>query len=63
LLARQLLERDGEEKGHVVIDYDVPLKTGDKLWAKALNWPRAFFVKPISPCKADEQPRENFWSC
>jgi hypothetical protein len=57
-LTQRLLERDGEEKGHVLIDYDVPLKTGTKLKAKALNWPRAFFVNAVSPCKPNEQPRE-----
>jgi hypothetical protein len=40
-----------------MIDYPVPLKDGRKLLLKAVNWPRAFSVKGMSPCEGNEKPR------
>ena len=57
------LERGGETKAHIMLDYDVPLKAGGSVKAKVLNWPKAFFVQRTSPCGPGEQPREKLLEC
>jgi hypothetical protein len=34
---------------HVLVDYAVPLKNGQNLWTKAVNWPKAFYVEGLAP--------------
>jgi hypothetical protein len=63
LYIQRWLERGGETKAHIMLDYDVPLKTGGSVKAKALNWPTAFFVQRTSPCGPGEQPREKLLEC
>lgn len=54
LVIQRLLEHDEKTKGHVMLDYEVPLKTGRIIKAKAVNWPKVFFVPSISPCPSIE---------
>jgi hypothetical protein len=34
---------------HVLIDYPVPLKDGKRFTMKAINWPKAFYVRGLRP--------------
>jgi hypothetical protein len=40
-----------------MVDYPVPLKDRSVLSLKAVNWPKAFFVRGMTPCAAGEEPR------
>jgi hypothetical protein len=58
LIIQRWLEHNSRTRKHVMLDYDVPLKVGGKLYAKVVNWPKVFFVKSISPCDSDNEARE-----
>ncbi len=58
LIIQRWLEHERVVKGYVMIDYDIPLKGGSTVRAKAVNWPKIFFVKPYTPCSPKERPRE-----
>ena len=57
LAIQRWLERGNVTREHVMLDYDVPLK-GARVRAKAVNWPKAFFVPSISPCDRETEPKE-----
>jgi len=54
------LEKESTTKEHLMLDYKVPLKGGETIYVKAINWPKVFFLKSITPCKKDEEPKEKF---
>ena len=58
LVIQRWLERNDKSKGHVMLDYDVPLKRGAILRTKAVNWPKVFFIESISPCEGETEPKE-----
>jgi hypothetical protein len=41
----------------VLIDYSVPMKDGKVIRLKAINWPKAFWVKGLRPVKPGESAR------
>jgi hypothetical protein len=57
IIIQQLLEHDSVERKYIILDYEVPLKGGNFIKTKAINWPKVFFVSNISPCYK-EKPRE-----
>jgi hypothetical protein len=58
LVIQRWLEHNEKSKGHVMLDYDVPLKQGAIVRTKAVNWPKVFFVDSISPCEGATKPKE-----
>lgn len=58
IVIQRWLERDSTTKGHLMLDYDVPLTDDKSIRVKAVNWPKVFFVNSLTPCTADEEPRE-----
>jgi hypothetical protein len=44
-----LLESSGRKIDHVLVDYDVPLRDKTTVRAKALNWPKGFYMKNLRP--------------
>jgi hypothetical protein len=54
LVIQRLLEHNERTKRNVMLNYEVPLKTGKTIKAKAVNWPKVFFVPSLSPCSSDE---------
>ncbi len=58
LIIQRNLERSDEAKESVLLDYDVPLRRGMTVRAKAVNWPKVFFVNSITPCTDGSKPRE-----
>jgi hypothetical protein len=50
LMIERTLEQNGKPKDSVLLDYDVPLRRGLPVRAKAVNWPKVFFVNSITPC-------------
>ena len=60
LVIDRWLEHDHCTKGNVMLDYHVPLKDGSTVRAKAVNWPKVFFVNSIRPCVCGDDAREKF---
>ena len=58
LLIQHKIEHEDSAKENVYIDYDVPVKGGLVVRAKAVNWPKVFFVNIITPCTDGTKPRE-----
>lgn len=56
----QLMERRGDAWGHLLTRYDIPLtdKSTRSLWA--VNWPKVFWVKNLTPCDRNQTQRECF---
>lgn len=48
-LIQSLTEQDGENIERLMVDYLVPFKDGRSLPLKAINWPKAFFVRGMRP--------------
>jgi hypothetical protein len=46
---QSLIERKGDNLEHILVDYDVPLKNKTSVNVKAVNWPKAFYVKGLRP--------------
>jgi hypothetical protein len=57
LFIQSLIEQSSGDIERLLVDYDVPLKNQQTCRLKAVNWPKAFFVKGMTPCSADEKPR------
>lgn len=57
LLIQSLTEQGRGEIGRLMVDYPVPLKDGSVLSLKSVNWPKAFFVRGMTPCVAGEKQR------
>jgi hypothetical protein len=49
--------KEVDELEAVLIDYAVPLKDGSSTSLKAVNWPKAFAVKNLTPCVGGEDRR------
>jgi len=51
MFIQSLIEKSAEAKlGHVLVDYDVPLKKEvGKGSLKAVNWPKGFYVGGLRP--------------
>lgn len=58
IIIQQLLEHGSVRRKYIMLDYDMPLKDGETIKVKAINWPKVFFVPNISPCRDSEKPRE-----
>ena len=48
VITRRWLERDCVTRGHLMLDYDVPLKDGKSVRVKTVNWPKVFFVATLT---------------
>jgi hypothetical protein len=57
LIIRSLLEQGHIDIDHLMIDYSVPIKDGPAIILKAVNWPKAFFVRGMTPCVGGDVPR------
>ena len=57
LFIQSLLEQNSGDIERLLVDYDVPLKNQEPRRLKAVNWPKAFFVKGMTPCADGEKPR------
>ncbi len=44
-----LLEASSSKLGHILVEHDVPLKGRSPVKLKAVNWPKAFYVKGLRP--------------
>lgn len=58
MIIQRLLESSLISKSYLIVNYDVPIKGGIKVKAKAVNWPKVFFIDSITPCSSEEKPRE-----
>ena len=59
---QSLLERATRDLEHVVVDYPVPLKSGNVLNVKAVNWPKGFYVQGLRPEGHGERTRAKLLS-
>jgi hypothetical protein len=59
-LVVQSLLRGSKDLDRLLVDYPVPLKERPSLVLKAVNWPKAFYVKGLRPLKKGEDPRAKF---
>lgn len=58
LIIEGWIEEAGEHRNSFIIDWDVPLLSGQTLRTKVVNWPRVFLL-PHSPlCPPEETPRQ-----
>jgi hypothetical protein len=57
LLIQSLIEQSQNDIGHLMVDYPVPIKDRPAITLKAVNWPKAFFVRGMTPCAAGENQR------
>jgi hypothetical protein len=57
LVVQALLEQKGGDIERVLVNYNVPFKNGTALMLKAVNWPKAFFVKGLRPGGDQENAR------
>jgi hypothetical protein len=49
MVIQGLIERHGGDIERVLVDYDVPFKDRPTMKLKAVNWPKAFFVRGLRP--------------
>jgi hypothetical protein len=56
-LVVQALLRGSKDLDHLLVDYPVPLRDRPSLVLKAVNWPKAFYVRGLRPVKEGEDPR------
>jgi hypothetical protein len=59
VLIDHLLESEDDKRTEVVVDYQIPLKNKSKPTLKAVNWPKGYFVKGVSPCEPEQSRRAN----
>jgi len=59
-LVIQGLLKGRKDLDHLLVDYIVPLKNHPSLALKAVNWPKAFYVKGLRPVKEGENARAKF---
>jgi hypothetical protein len=57
MVVQSMLEQSDNDLGRLLVDYDVPLKDRTPLRLKAVNWPKGFVVKGVTPVADDESPR------
>ena len=58
MVIQRWLEKHSKTKSHLMVNYDVPLKNGETICVKAVNWPKVFFVNNLTPCSQGERERE-----
>jgi hypothetical protein len=58
IMIQRLLESNADGDSEVAMDYKVPLKDGQSVAVKAVNWPSVFLVKSLTPCVGGERPKE-----
>jgi hypothetical protein len=58
IIIQSLLEKEKAKAVHLMLDYDVPLKDGEAIRVKVVNWPKVFFVKALTPCSAGESRKQ-----
>jgi hypothetical protein len=49
MFIQSLFERSTKNHTNILVDYNVPLKSGSPVRVKALNWPRAFYLRGLRP--------------
>lgn len=57
LVIQALLEQHRGDIGRLLVDYSVPFKDRPALKLKAVNWPKAFVVKGLTPVADGEDPK------
>lgn len=57
LIIQSLCEQEDGDIDRLMVDYEVPLKDQSVCSLKAINWPKAFTVKGMTPCGPGERPR------
>jgi hypothetical protein len=57
LVVKALIEQGNGKLEHLLVDYLVPLKARSPLLLKAVNWPKAFVVRGLTPVVEGEKPR------
>lgn len=57
LIIQSLIEQGHKDIGHLMVDYPVPFKDRPPITLKAVNWPKAFFVRGMTPCATSEEQR------
>lgn len=57
LIIQSLIEEGHTDIGRLLLDYSVPFKDRPPMILKAVNWPKAFFVRGMTPCVRGEEPR------
>lgn len=57
MLIQSLTEQGNGDIERLMVDYPVPLKDQRTLSLKAVNWPKAFTVKGMTPCAPGEAPK------
>jgi len=57
IFIQSLVERDRKDLDYVLVDYPVPLTDGSEVKLKVINWPKAFYVRGLTPCAEGEDPR------
>jgi hypothetical protein len=55
-----LMESNTRNWGHLLVRYAVPLTDGSSRSLWAVNWPKVFWVRTLTPCHSGEKPRECF---
>ncbi len=56
----QGLLRGSKDLNRLLVDYPVPIKGRKPLDLKAINWPKAFYVRGLRPIKKGENERSKF---
>jgi hypothetical protein len=49
MFIQSLLEQSDKNYEHIIVDYPIPLKGRAPMAMKAINWPKAFYVKGLRP--------------
>lgn len=57
LLIRSLEAQSKTDLTHVAVDYPVPLKNRQPASLRAVNWPKAFYVRGVRPLNEGEDPK------
>lgn len=57
LIIQSLIEQNKTDITRLFVDYSVPLNDGKPIRLTSVNWPKAFFVNGMSPCKEGENKR------
>jgi len=57
MLITALLESEDGDLAHLIVDYAVPMKGQPALPLKAINWPKGFYVRGLTPRGEGEHAR------
>lgn len=58
MIVQRWIEKSSNPRTHLMPDYQIPLKGGASIFAKAVNWPKIFLLANATPCKEGQSPRE-----